>query len=81
MIRDDIESFADYDNEFIKSIAEQAIKIDSDYKAQKISKEEYIELLEDLNLQKNISQSIKDLAIQERLNKLVSGLILAASAL
>ncbi|NBW58281.1 hypothetical protein EBR43_10985 [bacterium] len=81
MIRDDIESFANYDNDFIKSIAEQAIKIDSDYKAQKISKEEYIELLEDLNLQKNISQSIKDLAIQERLNKLVSGLILAASAL
>jgi len=81
MIRDDIESFADYDNEFIKSIAEQAIKIDNDFKAQKISKEEYVELLEDLNLQKNISQSIKDLSIQERLNKLVTGLITAASAL
>lgn len=81
MIKEEIESYLDYDNEFIKSIARQAVQIDEDFKANKLSKSEHQELLKDLASQKDVQASMKDLAVKESLNKLINNLITVASAL
>lgn len=81
MIREEIESYLDYSSEFIKKIAEQALAIDNAYKSGEINKLEYEELLNDLIIQKNVSASLKDLAVKESLNKLLNNLILLAAAI
>jgi len=81
MIREEIESYLDYSSDYIRSIAEQALSIDSDYKSSKINKSEYEELLRDLVSQKEVNASLKDLAVKESLNKLINNLIAVASAI
>lgn len=80
MIREELESYLHNGSDYIKSIAKQALNIDSDYKAGKINKSEHEELLKDLATQKEVNASLKDLAVKESLNKLINGLIAVASA-
>jgi hypothetical protein len=74
---DEIKTFLMCDSDFTKKIAAQTIRINESFIAGKIKKSEYVELLYDLKLQKDTSQSLKQLAVKESLNKLIDGLIAA----
>lgn len=74
---DEIKSFLTCDSEFTKKIAAQTIKLNESYTSGKLKKAEYVELLNDLKLQKDANQSLKQLAVKESLNKLIEGLITA----
>jgi len=76
---DEIKSYLTCDCDLTKSIALRTVELQDLHNKKKISNEEYIELLGDLVSQKNVDMSLKQLAVKESLNKLINGLIAAAS--
>jgi hypothetical protein len=79
MIKDQIETYIDYDHKLIKEIARQAIEIENKFQSKMINKSEYEELMSDIKSQTDVSLSMKDLAVKESLNKLIDALITAAT--
>jgi len=79
MIKDQIETYIDYDHKLIKEIARQAIDIENKFQSKMINKSEYEELMSDIKSQTDVSLSMKDLAVKESLNKLIDALITAAT--
>jgi len=79
MIKDQIETYIDYDHNLIKEIARRAIEIENKFQSKMINKSEYEELMSDIKSQTDVSLSMKDLAVKESLNKLIDALITAAT--
>jgi hypothetical protein len=79
MIKDQIETYIDYDHKLIKDIARQAIEVENKFQSKMINRSEYEELMSDIKSQTDVSLSMKDLAVKESLNKLIDALITAAT--
>jgi hypothetical protein len=62
-----------------KDAAQQAVQFTDLFKAGKISKEEYIELMEDTKRTANINRAMDDLDYLQNLNTAINGLIQIAN--
>lgn len=62
-----------------RDAAQQAVQYTDMFKAGKISKEEYIELMEDAKHSANINKAMDDLQYLQNLNVAINGLVNLAS--
>lgn len=79
MTKQFLSEFVAVDDDFIKGIASKASSYKKLFEDGSLSKEEYLELLKDLQSQKAIAQDANKLAEKEALNQAITGLITAAS--
>ena len=63
-----------------KDAAHQAMQYTDMFKAGKITKEEYVELMEDVKHSANINQAMDDMQYLQNLNLAINGLVNLASA-
>lgn len=74
-----LSEFVDSDRTFIKELANKAVTYQTLYENKEISKEEYIELLNDLKEQEIIGDNADILAKKTALNNAIENLIKVAS--
>ena len=74
-----LSEFVDSDRTFIKELANKAVTYQTLYENKEISKEEYIELLNDLKEQEIIGDNAELLAKKTALNNAIENLIKVAS--
>ena len=79
MTKQFLSEFVSVDDDFIKGIASKASSYEKLFEDGSLSKEEYLELLKDLQSQKVIAADANKLAEKEALNQALNGLITAAS--